>query len=109
MVEFNLDGRAFSALNGGPQFTFTEAVSFQVHLAHRAEWGRYGDAFTDGGEPGPCGWCKDRFGLSWQVVPVRLLELVGSSDPEISQRAFTAMMSMTRIDIAAVEAAVSAG
>jgi predicted 3-demethylubiquinone-9 3-methyltransferase (glyoxalase superfamily) len=109
VVEFNLDGRSFSALNGGPQFTFSEAVSFQVHVADQAEVDRYWDAFTDGGEPGPCGWCKDRFGLSWQVVPARLLELVGNSDPEVSQRAFTAMMSMTRIDIAAVEAAVSSG
>jgi predicted 3-demethylubiquinone-9 3-methyltransferase (glyoxalase superfamily) len=106
VVEFNLDGRDFVALNGGPQFKFTEAVSFQVHVADQAELDQFWDAFTDGGEPGPCGWCKDRFGLSWQVIPVRLLELLQDPDPERSQKAFTAMMGMTRIDVAAVEAAV---
>src|SRR5581483_781293 len=66
VVEFNLDGRDFVALNGGPQYKFTEAVSFQVHVADQAEVDHFWDAFVDGGEPGPCGWCKDRFGLSWQ-------------------------------------------
>jgi predicted 3-demethylubiquinone-9 3-methyltransferase (glyoxalase superfamily) len=67
-VEFTLDGQPFSALNGGPQFKFSEAVSFQIHVADQAEVDHYWDAFTDGGEPGQCSWCKDRFGLSWQVV-----------------------------------------
>lgn len=107
VVEFNLDGRDFVALNGGPKFKFTEAVSFQVHVADQAEVDHFWDAFTAGGEPGPCGWCKDRFGLSWQVIPVRLLELLQDPDPQRSQRAFTAMMGMTRIDVAAIEAAVS--
>jgi len=109
MVEFSLDGQPFAALNGGPQFTFTEAVSFQVHVADQAEVDYYWDAFTDGGEPGPCSWCKDRFGLSWEVVPARLVELLGADDPDRCRRAFTAMMSMTKIDIAAVEAAVNSG
>jgi predicted 3-demethylubiquinone-9 3-methyltransferase (glyoxalase superfamily) len=109
MVEFTLDGQPFAGLNGGPQFKFTEAVSFQIHVADQPEVDHYWDAFTDGGEPGQCSWCKDRFGLSWQVVPKRLLELLGDPDAERSQRAFTAMMSMTKIDVAAVEAAVNSG
>jgi predicted 3-demethylubiquinone-9 3-methyltransferase (glyoxalase superfamily) len=106
---FVLDGNRFIGINGGPHFTFSEAVSFTINCKDQDEVDYYWNRLTDGGEEAPCGWCKDRFGLSWQVVPARLLELVGNSDPEVSQRAFTAMMSMTRIDIAAVEAAVSSG
>src|SRR4051812_35928479 len=75
VVEFELDGRLFSALNGGPQFTFSEAVSFMIRCDSQEEVDRYWEALiADGGEPGPCGWCKDRFGVSWQVTPNRLLE-----------------------------------
>jgi len=107
VVLFTLAGQRFAALNGGPQFRFCEAVSFQIQVADQAEVDRLWAALTDGGEPGPCGWCKDRFGLSWQVTPVRLLELVQDPDPVRAQRAFTAMMSMSRIDLAALEAAVA--
>jgi predicted 3-demethylubiquinone-9 3-methyltransferase (glyoxalase superfamily) len=109
-VEFELDGRPFTALNGGPDFTFSEAVSFQVDCADQDEVDRYWDVLTaDGGEEGPCGWVKDRFGLSWQVVPRRLTELLADPDAGRSQRAMQAMLGMKKIDIAAAEAAADAG
>ncbi|UYP20006.1 VOC family protein [Rhodococcus sp. Z13] len=105
-VEFELDGVRFTALNGGPQFPFTEAVSFRIDCADQDEVDHYWDSLlADGGEESQCGWLKDRFGLSWQVVPRRLVELLESSDPEVAQRANAAMMTMRRIDIAQVEAA----
>jgi predicted 3-demethylubiquinone-9 3-methyltransferase (glyoxalase superfamily) len=107
-VEFSLDGQRYVALNGGPQFPFTEAVSFQIHCADQAEVDHYWSRLTVGGEPGPCGWLKDRFGLSWQVVPVRLFELVGDPDPGRSQRATQAMLTMKRIVIAELERAADA-
>jgi predicted 3-demethylubiquinone-9 3-methyltransferase (glyoxalase superfamily) len=107
-VEFELDGRPFLALNGGPEpgFHFSEAISFQVFCDSQDEVDRYWAAFgADGGEPGPCGWIKDRFGLSWQVVPNRLIELIQDPDPERSQRAMAAMMKMGKLEIAELEAA----
>jgi predicted 3-demethylubiquinone-9 3-methyltransferase (glyoxalase superfamily) len=105
-VEFELDGRAFTALNGGPEFTFTEAISFQISCQDQAEVDHYADALTaDGGEEGPCGWVKDRFGLSWQIVPVAMIELFSDPDPERRNRAMAAMMKMQRLDIAALHAA----
>ena len=108
VVKFELDGHELVALNGGPEFTFDEAISFQIDCADQEEVDRYSEALTDGGEQGPCGWVKDRFGLSWQVVPARLIELIGDPDTERGQRAMAAMLEMRKIDIAAVEAAADA-
>ena len=107
-VRFELDGQEFVALNGGPEFIFDEAISFQIDCADQDEVDRYSEALTDGGEQGPCGWVKDRFGLSWQVVPARLLELLADADEARAQRAMAAMLEMRKIDIAAVEAAADA-
>ena len=108
-VEFELDGVRFTGLNGGPQFRFDEAVSFQIDTADQAETDHYWDALVaDGGEESVCGWLKDRFGLSWQVVPRRLTELMTDADPGRASRAMQAMLQMRRIDIAAIEAAADA-
>lgn len=104
-VSFELDGQQLVALNGGPEFNFNEAVSFQVPCADQAEVDSLWGQLTDGGEEGPCGWLKDRFGLSWQIVPSRLGELLGDPDAGRSQRAMRAMLAMKKIDIAALEAA----
>jgi len=108
VVKFELDGQEFVALNGGPEFTFDEAISFQIDCADQEEVDRYSGALTDGGEQGPCGWVKDRFGLSWQVVPKRMIELLSDPDEAKAQRAMAAMLEMRKIDIAAVEAAAAA-
>jgi predicted 3-demethylubiquinone-9 3-methyltransferase (glyoxalase superfamily) len=105
-VAFELDGHRFVALNGGPQdWAFSEAVSFQIDCADQDEVDHYWNALSDGGEEGPCGWLKDRFGLSWQVVPVRLVELLTDPDRERSQRAMAAMLEMKKIDVAGLERA----
>ena len=105
-VEFELDGARFTGLNGGPQFTFDEAVSFQIDTADQAETDHYWDALVaDGGEESVCGWLKDRFGLSWQVVPHQLTTLMTDADPARAGRALQAMLQMRKIDIAAIEAA----
>ena len=109
VVRFELDGQEFVALNGGPEFTFDEAISFQIDCADQEEVDRYWTTLSEGGEEGPCGWLKDRFGLSWQVVPARLIELLSDPDEEKAQRAMAAMLEMRKIDIAAVEAAAAAG
>ena len=99
-VSFELDGQEFVALNGGPDFRFTEAVSFLVSCASQDEVDYYWNALTDGGgEPGPCGWLKDRYRLSWQIIPTALEELLSDPDPERSQRAMKAMLQMGKIDI----------
>ena len=108
MVTFVLQGAEFQALNGGPEFTFDEAVSLSVSCADQAEVDRLYDALTEGGEDGPCGWLKDRYGLSWQLVPTRLVELLADPDTARAARAMRAMMDMRKIDIAAVEAAADA-
>jgi predicted 3-demethylubiquinone-9 3-methyltransferase (glyoxalase superfamily) len=108
-VAFELAGRPFTALNGGPAFTFTEAVSLQVSAADQDEVDRYTELLTaDGGEVGPCGWVKDRFGLSWQVVPAALIELIGDPDPLRANAAVQAMLGMTKIDIQALRDAADA-
>ena len=108
MVAFTLAGRPFTGLNGGPEFHFTEAVSFQIDCADQAEVDRYWNALiADGGSESQCGWCKDRFGLSWQVVPRRLLELFSSPDRAAAERAMEAMLGMKKLDIAALEAAAN--
>jgi predicted 3-demethylubiquinone-9 3-methyltransferase (glyoxalase superfamily) len=108
-VGFELLGQPFVGLNGGPLFTFNEAVSFVIPCTTQAEVDRYWEALTEGGSEQPCGWCKDRFGLSWQVVPARLMELLRDPDGGRAQRAAAAMMGMKKIDIAALEAAADAG
>jgi predicted 3-demethylubiquinone-9 3-methyltransferase (glyoxalase superfamily) len=103
LVFFRLAGRDFMAINGGPQFPFTEAVSIYVSVQDQAEVDRLWAALTDGGEEGQCGWLKDRFGLSWQVVPERMGELLSDPDPERSQRAMQAMLKMQKIDLKVME------
>lgn len=106
IVVFELDGQRFTALNGGPQFPFTEAVSFQIDCADQTEVDHYWDALiADGGSEGPCGWCQDRFGLSWQVVPHRVVELLTDPDPAVAGRVNAVVMKTSRPDIAACEAA----
>ncbi len=105
-VDFELAGQSFNAINGGPQFKFTEATSLIVNCVGQAEVDRLWDALTEnGGEPSQCGWLKDRFGLSWQIVPTRLTELLIDPDPGRSQRAMTAMLQMSKIEIAEIERA----
>ena len=107
-VSFELDGQKFIALNGGPDFTFNEAVSFEVICENQEEVDRYWDTLSEGGEEGPCGWLKDRFGVSWQIVPARLYELIRDPDPEKSQRAMEAMLGMGKIEIEGLERAAAA-
>jgi len=107
-VEFELDGQPYTALNGGPEFTFDEAISFQVDCADQADVDYYWDALTaDGGQESQCGWLKDKFGLSWQVVPADWDDIF-STDPERAGKVFAAMMTMGKLDIAALEAAGNA-
>lgn len=106
-VEFTVLGMPFLGLNGGPQFSFDEAISFQVYTDDQAQTDRYWDAIVnDGGSESDCGWCKDRFGLSWQIVPRALMEALKSSDRAAGKRAMDAMMEMKKIDIATIEAAL---
>ena len=108
-AHFRLAGRDYYAMDAGPQFPFTEAVSLFVSCADQAEVDRYWVALTaDGGQEQPCAWLKDRWGLSWQIVPDRLIELIRDPDPDRSHRAVQAMFTMTKIDIAAIEAAADA-
>lgn len=108
-VDFMLGGQRFQGLNGGPDFTFNEAVSFVIECDDQTEVDRLWNALTaSGGEPGPCGWLKDRFGLSWQIVPRRLDELLSDPDPERARRAMEAMLKMGRIEVAELERAADA-
>ena len=107
-VEFELNGQRFVGINGGPEFTFDEAVSFQVNCEDQDEVDYYWERLTDGGEEGPCGWLKDRFGLSWQVVPTGMDELFTDPDPKRAERAMKAMLSMRKLDIAAMRPAADA-
>ena len=105
-VEFTVLGMPFLGLNGGPAFSFDEAVSFQVYTADQAETDRYWDAIVgNGGTESACGWCKDRYGLSWQITPRVLMDAFTSPDRAAARRAFEAMMTMRKIDVAAIEAA----
>ena len=107
VVTATILGMPFMLLNGGPEFSFDEAVSFQVSTEDQAETDRYWNAIVDnGGEESVCGWCKDKFGLSWQITPTRLTELMAEKNPDKSKAAFDAMMQMKKIDIAALDAAV---
>jgi predicted 3-demethylubiquinone-9 3-methyltransferase (glyoxalase superfamily) len=107
-VEFDLDGQRFVALNGGPQYTFTEAVSFQVSCQTQDEVDAYWAALSEGGEEGPCGWLKDRFGLSWQIVPTALPRLLSDPDRAKSQRVMKAMLGMHKLQIDELERAATA-
>ena len=109
VVSFELDGQPFTALNGGPEFTFNEAISLQIDCQSQEEVDYYWEGLTAGGEEGPCGWLKDRYGVSWQVVPSALIALIQDPDPGRSQRAMAAMMTMKKIDIAAIQAAADQG
>ncbi len=104
-VEFELQGKRFVGINGGPQFTFSEAVSFQISCADQAEVDWFWERLTDGGEESQCGWLKDRYGLSWQVVPVGMDEVFSDPDPARAQRAMQAMLGMRKLDLAALQAA----
>ncbi len=106
MAEFELVGQRVKAINGGPEFPHTEAFSFMVECEGQAEVDRYWEALTaGGGEEGVCGWLKDRFGVSWQIVPVEFLDMVGNGTPEQVQRTMGAMQTMRKMDVAALQAA----
>jgi predicted 3-demethylubiquinone-9 3-methyltransferase (glyoxalase superfamily) len=104
-VVFELDGQRFTALNGGPQFKFTEAISFSVPCKTQEEVDKYWEALSDGGERGPCGWLNDKYGLSWQINPTVLDELLNDPDPRRSKRVMEAMLKMKKIDIAGLREA----
>lgn len=104
-VDFALDGQAFQALNGGPAFTFSEAISLSISCADQQEVDYYWSKLSAGGEEGQCGWLKDRYGLSWQVVPAAIGEVLGDPDPGRAERAMRAMMGMKKLDLAAMRAA----
>jgi predicted 3-demethylubiquinone-9 3-methyltransferase (glyoxalase superfamily) len=102
MVIFELDGQEFIALNGGPQFTFDEAISFQVNCESQDEIDRFWNELSDGGEEGPCGWLKDKFGVSWQIVPTIMHDVIRDPDPERAQRAMKAVLGMKKLDTAEI-------
>jgi predicted 3-demethylubiquinone-9 3-methyltransferase (glyoxalase superfamily) len=104
-VAFEIDGQPFLALNGGPEHQFTEAISFQVPCSTQRDVDHFWEVLGAGGEPGPCGWLKDRFGVSWQIVPDELPKLIGDPDPARAERAMKAMLAMSKIDIEAIRRA----
>ena len=104
-VEFELEGQKFVGLNGGPEFQFTEAVSFQISCETQDEVDHFWSKLSEGGEEGPCGWLKDRFGLSWQIIPTALMRLLGDPDREKANRVMSAMLQMRKIEIAELERA----
>ena len=107
-VIFELNGQTFAALNGGPEFKANEAISFEIECEGQDEVDYYWEKLGEGGEHGPCGWLKDRFGVSWQVVPTRLGELLADPDREKSQRVMAAMLQMGKIEVAELEEAAQA-
>lgn len=109
VVTFELEGQEFVALNGGPEFTFDEAISFQVNCESQEEIDEFWTKLSDGGSEGPCGWLKDRFGVSWQIVPTLMDEVLRDPDVEKAQRAMTAMLGMGKIDIAEIQRAIDQG
>jgi predicted 3-demethylubiquinone-9 3-methyltransferase (glyoxalase superfamily) len=104
-VEFELDGHSFVGINGGPEFKFDEAVSFEISCKDQDEVDYYWEKLTEGGQESMCGWLKDRFGVSWQVVPEGMDELFGDDDPQRAQRAMQAMLGMRKLDVAALRSA----
>jgi predicted 3-demethylubiquinone-9 3-methyltransferase (glyoxalase superfamily) len=109
VVDFTLAGQRFLALNGGRRFEYTHAISFAVDCANQAEVDRLWDALSDGGSTEQCGWLKDRYGVSWQIVPTALGELLGDPDPAKAQRVMQAMLQMIKLDIAGLKAAYHGG
>src|SRR6266545_5128917 len=109
VVEFTLAGQRFMALNGGTRFEYTHAISFKIDCADQAEVDRLWDALSDGGSVERCGWLKDRYGVSWQIVPTVLPEMLGDPDPAKAQRVMQAMLQMVKLDIAGLKAAADAG
>ena len=107
VVSFELDGQKFTALNGGPEFTFSEAISFQVSCENQEEVDAFWSKLSEGGEEGPCGWLKDKYGVSWQIVPTALPRLLGDPDREKSQRVMQAMLKMKKIEIDELERAAA--
>ena len=105
-VSFTLFGQKFTALNGGPHFKFSDGISFVVNCESQEEVDYYWSKLTEGGQEVACGWLKDKFGVAWQITPVRLIELITNEDPEIAKRAMQAMMQMIKIDLPALEKAV---
>ncbi|MFF2655609.1 VOC family protein [Streptomyces sp. NPDC058045] len=106
LVRFELDGQPFTAINGGPEFTFSEAISLEIDCEDQAEVDYYWEKLTaDGGSEGPCGWLKDKYGLSWQVFPKPAAEVLGDPDPARAAAAMKAMLGMQKIDLAALQAA----
>ena len=106
VIEWELDGQRFVGINGGPEFTFSEAISLQVNCKDQAEVDYYWERLiADGGEEGPCGWCKDKFGVSWQVTPDGMDELFADPDPQKADRAMQALLGMKKLDVAALQAA----
>ncbi len=106
-VEFELDGQRFVAINGGPQFKFDEAISLQINCETQDEVDTFWSKLTEGGEEGPCGWLKDRYGVSWQIIPTVLPRLLGDPDRDKSQRVMQAMLAMKKIEIDALERAAA--
>jgi predicted 3-demethylubiquinone-9 3-methyltransferase (glyoxalase superfamily) len=104
-VEFELDGQRFVGINGGPDFTFDEAISFQINCDGQDDVDYYWERLTDGGSESQCGWLKDRYGVSWQVVPSGMEELFAGADPERAQRAMQAMLGMAKLDLEALRRA----
>jgi predicted 3-demethylubiquinone-9 3-methyltransferase (glyoxalase superfamily) len=104
-VAFELDGQSFVALNGGPHFKFSEGISLLVDCKTQQEVDEYWEKLSEGGEKGPCGWLKDRFGVSWQIVPTRLVEMLGDPDPAKAQRVMQAMLTMTKLDLKTLQKA----
>lgn len=109
-IGFQLNGQSFVALNGGPQFSFSEAISFIISCETQPEIDYYWGKFSEGADPNAqqCGWLKDKFGISWQIVPSQLSEMLGSPDPQQAQRVLNALLSMKKIDITQLEAAANA-
>jgi predicted 3-demethylubiquinone-9 3-methyltransferase (glyoxalase superfamily) len=105
-VSFTLFGQTFTALNGGPHFKFSDGISFTVNCNNQEEVDYYWDKLTEGGQEVACGWLKDKFGVAWQITPVRLIELITDKDPERAKRAMQAMMQMIKIDLPTLEKAV---
>jgi predicted 3-demethylubiquinone-9 3-methyltransferase (glyoxalase superfamily) len=104
-VDFEINGQKFVALNGGPEFTFNEAISFQIHCADQDEVDYYWSKLSEGGQESGCGWLKDKYGVSWQVIPTVLMDMIVDSDPEKAKRATEAMLGMTKLDVAALQKA----
>lgn len=108
-MDFVLDGQEYTAINGGPQFPFTEAISLLVNCADQEEVDSYWEKLTDGGQESQCGWLKDRFGVSWQITPPGMVEILSDPDPARAGRAMQAMYGMKKLDLAALQAAADGG